>query len=190
MKGSSVIEIRPLAQDDAAAFRAIWLRALREHPEAFGASWEEERERPVEAFAARLRDELGSAERYALGAFAGATLLGIITFQRWPLVKFRHSAQLSGMYVTPEARGRGVGRQLLDQVVARARRLEGLDQIKLAVVAANDAARALYRSIGVVSYGVEPAGLKWNGQRFDLDRMALELSDPPHDPAINEERDR
>jgi hypothetical protein len=33
--------IRPLGPDDAAAFRALRVRALREHPEAFGRTPEE-----------------------------------------------------------------------------------------------------------------------------------------------------
>ena len=39
--------IRLLVPDDAAVYRALRLRALREHPEAFTSSFEEETVRPL-----------------------------------------------------------------------------------------------------------------------------------------------
>ena len=40
------LDIRPLAEADADDFVRLRLRALKEHPEAFGSSYEEERIRP------------------------------------------------------------------------------------------------------------------------------------------------
>lgn len=46
--------IRRLAAADAETYRAPRLEGLRNHPEAFGASWEEETGRPPAWFAERL----------------------------------------------------------------------------------------------------------------------------------------
>lgn len=168
-----MIELRTLDETDAVAFRAIWLRALHEHPEAFGASWEEEQQ-TAEEIATRLRKE-ATPESFTLGAFADQALVGIVSFRRWTPVKMRHSASLSGMYVAPEVRGQGVGRRLIAEVIARARRLAGLRRIRLAVTATNVGARALYESLGFESFGVEPQLLLVDGQSYDVDWMVLSL---------------
>ena len=46
--------IRRLTPDDAAAYRELRLRALREHPEAFTSDWQTERSRPPEESRQRL----------------------------------------------------------------------------------------------------------------------------------------
>lgn len=172
---NQMIELRTVDETDAAAFRAIWLRALREHPEAFGAAWEEEQQQTVEQIATRLRTELATPESFTLGAFVDRQLVGIVTFRRWTPAKFRHGAMLTGMYVAAQMRGRGVGRMLVAALIARARQLDGLQRIKLAVVTANPAARALYQSLGFESYGVERQAMLVNGQGYDLDWMVLSL---------------
>ena len=48
-------EIRPLGADDAAAYHALRLRALREHPTTFAQSYEEQLAMPLSAVADRLR---------------------------------------------------------------------------------------------------------------------------------------
>ena len=48
------IGIRQLTPADAAAFQALRLRSLRESPEAFGSSYDEEVSRPLTAVAERL----------------------------------------------------------------------------------------------------------------------------------------
>jgi putative acetyltransferase len=55
----------------------------------------------------------------------------------------RAGPQIRAMFVSPDARGRGVGRQLLERL------LQGLDgQVGLNVAASNRAARALYQRYG------------------------------------------
>ena len=62
--------IRPLGFEDAALYRAIRLEALAAHPDAFGAAFEEEAARPLEAFAERL------AGSTVFGGFEDGTLPG------------------------------------------------------------------------------------------------------------------
>ena len=76
------------------------------------------------------------------------------------------------MYVAAEAAGRGVGRALLTELLARADRVEGLRQIQLVVASKNDAARHLYESVGFRRYGREIQGLCVGGVFNDLDLMA------------------
>jgi ribosomal protein S18 acetylase RimI-like enzyme len=166
--------IRQLDERDAALFRTVRLRALREEPTAFGSSYEEQNDRPLAAFEERLRP---TDERVTLGAFEGETLIGTITFTRETGAKDRHKGVITTMYVAPEARGQAVGRALLLAAIERARAMPGVEQIHLGVVTSNVAARALYTSAGFVTYGTEPHALKLGeGEYLDEELMVLWLN--------------
>ena len=66
-------EIRPLTSKDAAAFQVLRLRSLRESPEAFGASYDEEVSRPLTAIGERLQAALTPNARVVFGAFGDGT---------------------------------------------------------------------------------------------------------------------
>lgn len=67
----------------------------------------------------------------------------------------RHAAQLTGLFVTPWARGRGLSRMLLDRAEAEAQRL-GHTVINLDVRESMDAAIKLYESAGYRHIGTHP----------------------------------
>jgi len=48
------VEVRRLSASDAVSYRDLRLDGLRAHPEAFGASWEEEAAQPLAWFANRM----------------------------------------------------------------------------------------------------------------------------------------
>lgn len=170
------IELRALTPDDAAIYWALRLRALRDEPDAFGSSYEDAKDRPLEKVAEQLR---GSADAFTLGAFENGSLVGTITFHRPTGMKERHTANIFGMYVAPEAQGRGVGGALLDALLTRARMLEGLEQIYLGVVTTQAAARALYRSRGFEVYALVRHGLKVGDRYLDEEGMVLWLNGAP-----------
>ena len=166
-------EIRVLSEADAADYLAVRLRGLREEPESFGSAYEESVDTPLEDVVRRLRT---SADCFVLGTFA-KHLVGTVGCHRKEGLKLRHKAMIWGMYVSPECRGRGLGRTLLTAAIARAREVAGLEQLLLQVGIANTAAFALYRSLGFTVYGLEPGGLKIGARYYDEYLMMLELSD-------------
>jgi ribosomal protein S18 acetylase RimI-like enzyme len=166
------LEIRVLTADDAEEFRALRLRALREEPEAFGSSWEEENARPLEQTVARLQAEGITA----FGGFDDAgKLAGMVRLRRQDGVKAEHKADIISMYVAPEVRGRGLGRMLLGAAIAQARSTPGIEQLLLAVNTTNTPARNLYLAMGFEPFGREPRALKIGDRYFDEDYMALIL---------------
>lgn len=167
------MEIRPLRPPDAVAYRELRLRSLRDHPEAFGAAYEEEAALGEEQVAAQLRD--GPPLVFHAGAFVDATLAGFLVLSRYGRRKLSHRAIVSGMYVAPEHRGQGAGTALLEAVLSHARSTEGLEDLVLAVTVGNTSARGLYLAAGFVPYGVEPRLIAVGECRFDVEWMHLSL---------------
>lgn len=159
--------LRRLGPEDAAAFQALRLEGLARHPCAFAASHDEEAGQTLADLAARLE------RQPVFGGFAADALLGVAGFAVPPLAKKRHKGQLWGVYVREAARGRGLGRALVVQVIEHAR--AQVVQLHAAVVTTNHAARRLYRTLGFTTYGLEPRGLACAGRYFDQELMVLLL---------------
>jgi ribosomal protein S18 acetylase RimI-like enzyme len=166
--------IRDLTGTDAAAFRAIRLRSLHDHPEAFAAAYEDEQTIPLAQTVEFLNKP--TTERFVLGALIQGELIAMVGGYRDSLRKARHRAHIGGMYVTPEARGQGIGRLLLVEAIQRLETMDGVEEIKLAVTVGNDIARSLYASVGFETAYIEPRFLKINGRYYDIDWMILRLA--------------
>ncbi|MGA8273544.1 MAG: GNAT family N-acetyltransferase [Candidatus Sulfotelmatobacter sp.] len=164
-------EIRFLTANDATTYWNIRLEALVSEPEAFGSSPEEHRALTRDEIARRISSD--SAGNFAVGAFAGERLIGTAGFFRNKGLKERHTGQAWGVYVTREARGKGVGRNMLRMLLERASKIEGIEQIKLAVATNQEAAVRLYRSLGFKSFGLERQALKIGDRYVDEEHMVL-----------------
>ncbi|SFA86891.1 MULTISPECIES: GNAT family N-acetyltransferase [unclassified Bacillus (in: firmicutes)] len=163
--------IRLLRADDAAAYQKLRLEALKNHPEAFAASFEEENEFSLEVFESRLSSE----NVYTFGAFDGTELFGVVTLVPEQKKKLEHRVNLVAMYVSPEKRGLSFGRRLVEAAISKAQSLVGIKQIHLGVTSSNETAKKLYTSLGFTIYGREINSLKIEDQFFDLELMVLFL---------------
>jgi ribosomal protein S18 acetylase RimI-like enzyme len=166
------MRIRELSEDDAAIYWPVRLRALCEDPDAFGTTYEESKDRPLEDVARQLR-EAREQGGFALGAFDDAgQLVGTVRLGREHGQRAKHVAGIYGMYTAPEVRGQGVGRALLEAAIARAREAPEIEQLFLNVVTTNAPALALYRRIGFQSFGTIPHAMKTDDGRY-LDEEAM-----------------
>jgi len=128
-----MIELRPATLETV---RPLRLRALREDPDAFGSTLAGEQSRPDAEWDFWVRD--------SLIAFDGDTAVGMANLK---LEAGR--AQLFGMWVAPEARGKGVGELLVNALIERA----GDRPITLCVAETAPAARRLYERMGFTPTG-------------------------------------
>jgi RimJ/RimL family protein N-acetyltransferase len=168
-------EIRLLTEQDAIDYWKTRLRAVKEEPSAFSASYEEEVSRPIEEIINRFREHWTGPENYNLGSFSNGVLTGIVGFNREQRRKLRHKANIWGMYICPEARGKGIGRCLLTEVIRRSYNVKELEQIGLTVTCGNKPAIKLYENLGFKAYGIEKRALKIGFEYFDDILMVLPL---------------
>jgi ribosomal protein S18 acetylase RimI-like enzyme len=154
------MEIIRLGAGDEDRLREVRLRALADAPKAFASTYEREEMFSRDVWTARLTDD-GSVNLLAVG---GGSALGMTSAR---IEERPGTAHLLGMWVAPEARGRGVGRRLIDAIVEWARERE-IHELGLWVTDANDPARALYGD----------TGFRPTGERQPL----------PSDPSIMESR--
>ncbi len=156
------------------------LRALQEHPEAFGEPYEEAAAVPEEDAIARFRNTSIAGDNAIFGALSSdGKLVGMTGIVREQRVKNRHRMTLWGVYVAPEARGQGLGARVLEATIAHARSTPGVLQIHLTVVRTNVVAARSYERAGFVRYGRVPRAEVLNGEPVDDDLLVLMLDGYP-----------
>lgn len=174
-------QIRVLTPGDAVSYCTLRLRMLREHPEAFTSSFEEESLKPLAWVERRIAPGEEAPHNFLLGAFSEAdALIGTVGFSVEVRMKQRHKGLLFGMYVAPEANSRGVGRSLLAACLDRARTVPGVEQINLTVTATNERALRLYEAAGFRAFGVEQRAIRVGGAYHAKAHMVLYLY-PSHE---------
>ena len=168
---TALLAIRPLAAADAVVYRTLRLQALRDHPEAFGASHEDEAARSLEMTAKRLD---GGPLNCVFGAFAGDDLVGTAGFIVPDCsAKALHKGLLIGVHVAPAHRGHALGRRLVKAVIDHARGHVVL--LQAAVGVANAPALRLYESLGFRRYGLEEKALRVDGIFVDEALIVLDF---------------
>jgi ribosomal protein S18 acetylase RimI-like enzyme len=151
------MHIRTLLAADAQRYRELMLEAYELAADAF-TSTPQERSLETEAWwVDRIADADGL--RVAFCAEDGAQMLGTVALEYTSGTKSRHSAGLIGMYVREHARGRGVGRALLDVALAHAAQRSGVEVLRLTVTEGNEPALRLYRQAGFEAWGTQPMAI-------------------------------
>ena len=146
-----MIEIRPYRDEDADAMLPL-LRSLQAHEVPLY-----DRMKPVDAmgpwYIDLLKKQCREEDGTILVADEGGMLLGYATILTNVVedgsgdeVAYAY-AYVGDLVVDTEARGRGIGRLLLDECERYARRARR-DEMRISVLAKNDGAREIYRRFG------------------------------------------
>lgn len=164
-------EIRKLAPDDWAAFRAIRLESLERAPHVFGTGLHQEIDQPESWW----RNRLANPE---LGVHVARRDGETVAMAGWMLpagANARHRAYVWGVYVREGLRGGGVGRAVVEAAIDEAAGVS--EAIDLHVLTENAPAIRLYESLGFIVVGTVPRALKYAGVHRDQHQMA-------RDPAV------
>jgi ribosomal protein S18 acetylase RimI-like enzyme len=110
----SELTVRALTEDDWEAYRAVRLEALRESPEAFVATVEEESQYDEAVW----RDRMKRSTR--LIAEQEGRAVGIVSVGRAKTSGEASAGEIFGLWVSPDRRGTGVATKLVRQGAAQA----------------------------------------------------------------------
>jgi ribosomal protein S18 acetylase RimI-like enzyme len=116
-------------------------------------------------------------DSFTLGAYSENVLAGVASFARdgEDREKLRHKGLMFTMYVLKEFRGRGIAKELLEDLIKKVKAIPDIEQINLIVISNNEKAKQLYEKFGFKRYGTELNSIKWQGRYFSEDLMVLRL---------------
>jgi phosphinothricin acetyltransferase len=157
---ADVAALREIYNDAVAHTTAIWNETMVD--EANRLAW--------------LQDRLGRGYPVLVATDAQDRVLGYASFGDWRAFEgFRHTVEHS-VYVHRDARSSGIGRQLMQALIGRARSL-GKHVMVAAIEAGNTASIGLHEQLGFVCTGRMPqVGTKF-GRWLDLVFMQLQLDE-------------
>lgn len=138
------IPIRPVRADEWRCWRETRLRMLRDDADFFSTRYDDMVREPGQTWRDWVAEAAAGDEKTLFVAEENGRWLGVVGgFARVN----PHEVHLISMWVAPEARGRGVGRDLI-RAVARWAAGRGSTRVFLFVQEANMPARALYEQAG------------------------------------------
>lgn len=174
------LQLRSLVETDLLAYKALRDRMLADFPESFTSDAETERSRDLASYRSRLSGGAAGGTLFtvvALDRRAGGRLVGALTAEREARQKVQHTAHLVGMMVAPDCQGRGIGRALLSETVARLRTEPGISLVTLSVTADNLPAVRVYERCGFERYGCLRGAIRLpDGRELDKALMSLRLT--------------
>lgn len=168
---SAVLSVRPIASGDWPEYRRVRLSALKDSPQAFGSTWEQE---------VALHDEDWSAR--CIASASGESGRGFFAIHKdevcglgWCLLSNidPRIANIYAMWTVPAVRGQGAGRALLEQCIAWAKS-KRVHHVHLSVTKGQFVAQHLYESQGF--YPVGETDFLRPGSDFRTQKMQLDLA--------------
>jgi ribosomal protein S18 acetylase RimI-like enzyme len=168
------MKIKILTQEDWQIWKSIRLEALKNSPENFGSSYEEERNWPDSDF------QNGLTKSDIFGVFLDNKLVSCAGFYSLNSAKTKHRGVIWGMYTKTEYRKQGIASALIQTIMKHAK--SRVTQLHLTCASSNFGAMALYQKQGFKIYGTEPQALKIEDTFFDEHLMVFiwtkEMAEP------------
>lgn len=140
----SIVELTP---DDWQRYKEIRLEALEYDPQAFGSSSERESRFDEQKWRERLQPYSEKCRQWAVFAEdSEGRLVGSVG----AYVPEDGIAEIVGLYVTGEARGYGIGKVLLGEIIEKVKAAGIVERIRLSVNEEQESAVKLYEKAGFV----------------------------------------
>jgi len=166
--------VRPIRPDEVVALHGLRLRALSTDPDAFDQTVQDAEDKGL-APMAELVDSAAAGRDLVLVTETRGGLDGLVVVSRSRRPRSQHRARLWGMWVAPEARGRGVGGALLDGAIEWCQE-QGVEMVDLWVVTDHLGAIRVYERAGFRICGTTHDGMRWQGRPQDEHQMTLHLT--------------
>ncbi|MCY4018941.1 MAG: GNAT family N-acetyltransferase [Chloroflexi bacterium] len=165
------------------AAQRLRLQALLAEPSAFASSYEDELAFPDDVWIARLTSAQERDGNMTYFAEVDGELVGMAGAHWSNRSEMRHVAEVYGVYVSSEMRGRGIASRLMRRLLEELRSLDQFEKVSLTLNTEAGAALGLYQGLGFKIIGTSRRELKVAGQYHDLHIMALQLLQRQNSPS-------
>ena len=165
----TTIEI--LTADNWKILKDLWLTALQSDSIAYGSSYEEN----VVLSDDEWRKKFEAGPKY-IARVAGKPV-GLIGVRYEKSKKTEHIAHVTGFYVDPLCRGKGIGRKLMERVLADLHAHPKISKIELGVNVLQTNAFTLYKNLGFIEEGVLHKATKIGNTYYDHAQLYLLFPD-------------
>ena len=155
------MEIVRLGPNDWEAMKALRVRSVEEQPYAFLQTKDEALKMDEVEWRKRL------SEGYFLSARSDGEILGVVAAKRDKTLKTRHVAYIFGVYVIPEARGKGMARKLMEALMEELEKDPHVIKFELNVALPQKDALKLYENLGFERVALLKKELFVNGEYID-----------------------
>ena len=165
------ISLKVLTKNDWHIYKLLRLQSLSDSPDSFGATFEHESTLTNKEWSARLDYVARKINGLLVVALLNGRPIGLICGAIH--AQEDQSGHIYQMWISPEARGLGIGQQLLTHIISWAKN-EHVKQLSLAVTTTNIAALKLYQSLGFHEEG-DLSELRVNS-KLQTHSMILDIS--------------
>lgn len=166
------IMIRPSKLADASRFRELRLGALQDSPTAFSMDYEKASIQSIKHWEEMLI--MNDQESTIFFAEHGGQLVGMTGIARGRSQKTRHSADVWGVYVTPQWRSLHIAEGLVKSCLEWAK-ARSVVIARLGVTTSNKPAIRCYERCGFKIYATESRALFHEGRYYDFHMMSMDL---------------
>lgn len=153
-----MLEIKTIPKTRWKEYKALRLEALKKEPLSFARTYEEERDYSEKKWKERIKNTLFALENNELA--------GIVSFRQCELIKMSHIAEIVGLYVKEEYRGKKIGSKLLEAAINKIKTNKKIEKIRL-ITDPSLKAQKLYKKFGFEKVVILKKELKYKGKYHD-----------------------
>jgi RimJ/RimL family protein N-acetyltransferase len=168
------IIVRQSDPADASGLRELRLAALQDSPTAFSMDYEKAKIQSIKHWEEML--VMNDQESTIFLADHAGQLVGMTGIARGRSQKTRHSADVWGVYVTPQWRGLHIAEEMIRSCLAWAR-ARSVVIARLGVTTTNKPAIHCYERCGFKIYATESRALFHEGRYYDFYMMSISLDE-------------
>ncbi len=122
------ITISKLTDSEWVKYKKIRLEALKQEPSAFASSFEDDVQLPDEQWKKRLQRSHDNNQSVMLFAKDGDRVIGMIGAFWSNKEKIKHIANIFGVYVNSDYRGKGIGNMLMETLLDNLARVSEIEK--------------------------------------------------------------
>lgn len=142
------IQILEAASVNVNDYRKLRLEALYEEPQAFGSCYKDQVDLPIDEWQKWLNNYIEGKSSWMVFAAKDNELVGMIGAYSTDETKKNQSAQIIAMYVTKDARGKGISKVLMKSLLEKLVKETLIKEVVLDVNIDQTTAVNLYKSFG------------------------------------------